>query len=87
MSKMLCIVLLSLAIIAVAPASALEIAVDPSGGPGTYSTLEAARDAIRENFEFRADSGVWNLGFEALPLEKMGLQIDDYRTTVEPVSR
>ena len=44
-------------------------------------------DAAHQNFEIRSDSGVWDLGFEALPLEKMGLQVDESRKHVDDAVR
>jgi hypothetical protein len=39
-------------------------------------------DIENGDFRIREDSPVWDLGFEALPLEKMGLQLDEYRTSL-----
>ncbi len=44
-------------------------------------------DAENGDFEIRTDSPVWHLGIAPLPLDKMGLQTDEYRTTVDPVHR
>jgi len=39
-------------------------------------------DVSKEDFEIRPDSDVWAIGFEALPLKKMGLQRDEYRDEI-----
>jgi hypothetical protein len=36
-------------------------------------------DAEKQNFQFKEDSPVWKLGFKKIPLEKIGLQKDEYR--------
>jgi hypothetical protein len=36
-------------------------------------------DAEHMNFQFRDDSPVWKIGFQRLPIEKIGLYTDEYR--------
>lgn len=38
-------------------------------------------DEADGNFQLRADSPAWNLGFQRIPLEKVGLYRDEYRAT------
>jgi len=39
-------------------------------------------DPSRMNFQLKADSPAWKLGFKRIPTEKIGLYIDEYRTAL-----
>lgn len=41
-------------------------------------------DVEAEDFRLAADSPAWGLGFEPIPLEQIGLRIDEYRKTLPP---
>ncbi len=40
-------------------------------------------DAANGDFRLREDSPAWELGFEALPVDQIGLYVDEYRTSVQ----
>lgn len=39
-------------------------------------------DLENENFQLKDDSPAWNLGFERIPIEKIGLYVDEYRNSL-----
>lgn len=39
-------------------------------------------DVENENFNLKEDSPAWKLGFKRIPIEKIGLYIDEYRTSL-----
>ena len=39
-------------------------------------------DAENGNYQLRKDSPAWKLGFQPIPLEKIGLQNDEYRSAL-----
>ncbi len=39
-------------------------------------------DPENENFQLRDDSPAYKLGFKRIPIEKIGLYIDEYRTSL-----
>lgn len=41
-------------------------------------------DAANWNFQFKDDAPVWKLGFKRIPVEKIGLYIDEFRTSLPP---
>jgi parallel beta-helix repeat protein len=43
-------------------------------------------DPLKGNFRVTSTSPAWNLGFERIPVEKIGLQIDQYRTSIPHIA-
>ncbi len=39
-------------------------------------------DAANWSFQFKDDAPVWKLGFKRIPIEKIGLYIDEFRTSL-----
>ena len=40
-------------------------------------------DVDNENFELKDDSPAWELGFKRIPVEKIGLYVDEYRKSIK----
>ena len=40
-------------------------------------------DLENENFQLREDSPAYKLGFKRIPMEKIGLYVDEYRKTLK----